>query len=265
MPKEKKMIVGANWKLYKKSCTEVSGFVKSLKEILKPFNTDLIEAFILPDYLCLQTLIDELQDYPVDTGTQDIFWEDHGPHTGEASPEVLSSMGSKFVFLGHSDRKKLYSETNETLNKKVLACYRNGLIPILLVGETDKERSENNTMSILREQLAIGLNGIPPEFLAKLVLVYEPVWAIGQKDSAPLEIIEESHSVVRDLLKAQFNSEAALNCRIVYGGSVNKENGKDILKLPGIDGVAASRAFLDPADFANFIQLTQKEAENRSI
>ncbi len=263
MPSRKKMIVCTNWKLYKQSCSEVSDFVKSLKEKLNSFNTDLIEIFILPDFLCLQTLINELQDYPVSTGTQDIFWEDHGPYTGEASPEVLANMGAKFVFIGHSDRKKLYGETNETLNKKVLACYRNGLIPVLLVGETKKERDENNTIGILREQLAIGLKGIPPEFMAKLVIIYEPVWAIGQKDSAPLEIIEESHQVVRDLLKDQFNNKAADSCRIVYGGSVNKENGKEILKTPGVDGVAASRAFLDPQIFADFIKLTEEAAANR--
>jgi triosephosphate isomerase len=263
MRPKKKMIVGANWKAYKKSCTEVSDFVKSLKQKLKSFNTDLIDTYILPDFLCLQTLIDELEDYPVATGTQDIFWEDHGPYTGVVPPMVLADMGGMFVFIGHSDRKKLFGETNETINKKVLACYRNGLIPILLVGETKKERSENNTIGALREQLAVGLRGIPPEFMSKLVIVYEPVWAIGQKDSAPPDIIEKSHQMVRDLLKDQFNSETASICRIVYGGSVNIENGKKILKIPGVDGLAISRSALDPRDFASFIQMTEEEAAYR--
>ncbi len=260
----KKMIVGGSWKMYKKSCTEVTDFVKSLKQILKSFNTDLIDTYILPDFLCLQRLIDELEDYPVSTGTQDIFWEDHGPYTGEVSPMVLADMGARFVFIGHSDRKKLFGETNETINKKVLACYRNGLIPILLIGETKNERSENNTIAALKEQLSIGLNGIPPEFMSKLVIVYEPVWAIGQKDSAPPDIIEKSHQVVRDLLADQFNSETASICRIAYGGSVNVENGKKLLNIPGGDGLAISRSALDPQDFADFIQMTEEEAIHRS-
>ncbi len=265
MVPKKKMLLGGSWKTHRRSCREVTDFVKSLKQELKSFNTDLIEIYILPDFLCLQTLIDELGDYPIDTGTQDIFWEDYGPYTGEVSPMVLAGMGAKFVFIGHSDRKKLYGETNETLNKKVLACYRNGLIPILLVGETKKERSKNNTVGIIKEQLAIGLKGIPPEFMNKLAIVYEPVWAIGQKDSAPFNIIEESHQIVRNLLTDQFGSEAAALCRIIYGGSVNLENGKEILKIPGVDGLAASRASLDPKDFANFIQMIEEEAANRLI
>lgn len=262
LPK-KKMIIGGSWKIYRKSCSEVIDFVKSLKQELKSFNTDLIETFILPDFLCLQTLINELEDYPVNTGTQDIFWEDYGPYTGEVSPMVLADMGAKFVFIGHSDRKKLFGENNETINKKILACYRNGLIPILLVGETKKERSENKTVEVVKEQLATGLKGIPPEFMDKLVILYEPVWAIGQKDSAPLDIIEQSHQMVRDLLAEQFNSETASINRIAYGGSVNIENGKKILKIPGVDGLIISRSALDPQDFKNFIQMTQDEAASR--
>ena len=259
----RKMITGTNWKIYKKTCSEVREFVRALKNNIDKFQTGLVDAYILPDPVCLQTLIDELGDFPVNYGTQDIFWEDSGSYTGEISPLVLKDLGCQYVFIGHSERKKYFGETDITINKKIHACYRNNMYPILLIGESAEERKNNITPGVLREQLQTSLNGIPPEFLLDMVLVYEPVWAIGQKDSASLEIIEESHLVARQLLSTLYSPDISQSTRIVYGGSVNIENGAEIIKIPDVDGLAITRGALDADNFSEFIRMTEAEANKR--
>ncbi len=259
----RKMITGANWKIYKKTCSEVRGFVKELKDIIESFKTDLVDTYILPDPICLQSLVDELGDFPVKYGTQDIFWEDSGSYTGEISPLVLKDLGCSYVFIGHSERKKYFGETDVTINKKIHACFRNNIYPILLIGENAEERKNGMTLNILEEQLQTGLNGIPPDFLSDMVLIYEPVWAIGQKDSASLEIVEESHLMVRKLLSKLYDPSVSAYTRILYGGSVNLDNGARIIKIPDVDGLAITRGALDASNFAEFIRMTEKEACKR--
>jgi triosephosphate isomerase len=259
----RKMITGANWKIYKKTCSEVREFVRTLKNNINKFQTDLMDAYILPDPVCLQTLIDEIGDYPLRYGTQDIFWEDSGSYTGEISPLVLKDLGCQYVFIGHSERKKYFGETEITINKKIHACYRNNIYPILLIGESAEERQKNITPDVLRAQLRTGLDGIPPEFLPDMALVYEPVWAIGQKDSASIEIIEESHLIVRELLSSLYNPDISESTRILYGGSVNIKNGAEIIKIPDVDGLGITRGALDADNFADFIRMTETEAKKR--
>jgi triosephosphate isomerase (TIM) len=259
----RKMITGANWKIYKKTCSEVREFIRKLKNNIDKLRTDLIDAYILPDPVCLQSLIDELGDYPISYGTQDIFWEDSGSYTGEISPLVLKDLGCRYVFIGHSERKKYFGETDSIINKKILACYRNNIYPILLIGESMDQRQKNITLDVLKKQLQTGLDGIPPEFLSKMALVYEPVWAIGQKDSASLKIIEESHLMVRELLSSLYNPYISQSTRILYGGSVNIKNGVEIIKIPDVDGLAITRGALDPDNFSEFIKMTETEAEKR--
>ena len=263
MPVFRKMLTGANWKIYKKTCSEVKEFVKELKNNIDKFQTDLMDAYILPDPICLQSLIDELGDYPISYGTQDIFWEDSGSYTGEISPLVLKDLGCRYVFIGHSERRKFFGETDISINKKIHACYRNDIYPILLIGESAEERGKGITLDIIRKQLLAGLNGIPPEFLPEMALVYEPVWAIGQKSSASLKIIEKSHLMVRELLSSLYGPGISRSTRILYGGSVNIKNGTDIIKIPDVDGLAITRGALDADNFSEFIRMTESEAEKR--
>ncbi len=259
----RKMITGANWKIYKKTCSEVREYIKKLKNNIDRFQTSLMDAYILPDPLCLQSLIDELGDYPISYGTQDIFWEDSGSYTGEISPLVLKDLGCRYVFIGHSERKKYFGETDTTINKKIHACYRNDIYPILLIGESTEETENRISLDILQIQLHARLNGIQPNLVSKMPLVYEPVWAIGQKDSASLEIIEESHLIVRRLLSSLYNPDISLSTRILYGGSVNIKNGAEIIKIPDVDGLAITRGALDADNFSEFIRMTETEAEKR--
>lgn len=259
----RKMITGANWKIYKRSVSEVKDFAGTLKRKLPDYRTDLLDAYILPDPVSLKILADELGDYPIDYGTQDVFWEDSGPYTGEISPLILKDIGAKYVFIGHSERKKYFGETDTTINKKIHACYRNGLIPLVLIGETKKERDEGSTEEVLKKQLFIGLRDIPGKFLSELALIYEPVWAIGQKEAASLAIIEESHKLVRKIISEIYSPLTSGGVRLLYGGSVNVKNGSKILEIPDVDGLAITRAALDPANFIEFVRMTEREAEKR--
>jgi len=256
----RKMVTGANWKIYKKSCSEVIDFIKVLKNNLKEYRTDLIEVYILPDPVSLKPMIDTLGSFPISYGTQDIFWKESGPYTGEISPMILKDIGCRFVFIGHSERKNLFGETDVVINKKVLACYKNGLLPILLVGETIEERNKFKTKEVLERQLSIGLKDIPGSFLSKMALVYEPVWAIGQKQSASIDIIDNSHRLIRNIISNIYNSKIASTVRILYGGSVNTENGREIIRVPDVDGLAITRGSLDPSNFIKFIKMTEIEA-----
>lgn len=259
----RKMIVGANWKIYKKSSHEVKEFVNNLKKELAKYRTDLMDAYILPDPVSLRTLKDELDGYPISYGAQDVFWEDEGSYTGCISPIILRDIGCKYVFIGHSERKKYFKETDIIINKKIHSCYRNGLFPILLIGETLEEKNYNKTNKVLKKQLSMGLDGIPASFLSKMVIVYEPVWAIGKKDSASLDLIEESHIIIRNLLSALYGKDIANLTRILYGGSVNIQNGKGIIRIADVDGLAITRGALDADNFVKFIKITEKEVCKR--
>lgn len=259
----RKMVVGSHWKIYIRSLTEARDYIQKMKRNLKIYDADIMEAYILPDFGNLTVVSQDLKGFQVSVGAQDVFWEDYGPYTGEISPLLLVDVGCKFVMLGHSERRIYFGESNETVNKKVLACYRNGLIPLLLIGETSKERNAGKTQEVLKEQLGVCLNEVPEEFMSSLVLIYEPRWAIGKRDSASLNIIKECHQIIRNHLANLYSDKTAKIARILYGGSVNTENAEQILSILDVDGLAVTRASLDPVRFVSFIQMVEMEANRR--
>jgi triosephosphate isomerase len=260
----RKMVLGSNWKIYISSRREAESYTRKLKQTLTAYDTSVVEAYILPDFLNLETVRCALDGFPVSLGAQDVFWEDSGAFTGEVSPLLLKEAGCKYVMLGHSERRSFFGESDKNVNKKVLACYRNGMVPLLLIGETAEEREEGRTLDVVRAQLRICLNGVPAGFLKELVIMYEPRWAIGRSDAASPEIIEMSHRMVRSCIEELYDTEPAKSIRIIYGGSVNLENADRILSIPDVDGLGITRASLDPVSFAGFIRITEKEAKKRS-
>ncbi len=260
----KKMILGANWKIYMDSPGKVSAFIEEFKKKLKSFDTGLLEVYILPDFLSLKIVAEGLEDFPVMVGTQDIFWEDSGAYTGEVSPAMLAGMGGNCVFIGHSERKQYFGETDETINRKVAACCRNKLIPIVLVGETKEERDQGLTEKVVERQVRTALKGIPEGFVSNIVLVYEPVWAVGQKDPAPMGLIRQCHEMLRNILSGLYNLQVSKAMRIIYGGSVNYSNAKEIMEIPDVDGLGITRGALDPGDFIKIIRMAEEEARKRN-
>jgi len=259
-----KMIIFANWKIYMRSRGEVKNYVNVLKNELKYFESGVLEIHIMADFLSLEYVSSNLMETGIQAGVQDIFWEDYGSYAGEVSPLMLKDLGCKSAYLGHSERKTYFSENDESINKKLLACLRNGIKPLMFIGEIGQELEKGKTEAVLKMQLEKGLKNVSAEMLKETVIIYEPRWAIGQKESASLDAISSMHRLTRKLLSGIYSSAEAISMPVLYGGSVNLDNIEDILSLEGVDGVGASRAALDPHDFIKLVRITEKEAIKRN-
>jgi triosephosphate isomerase len=209
---------------------------------------------IAPPFPFLRAALDAGATSPLLVGAQDVHWEDVGAFTGEVSAAMLASMRASFVILGHSERRHLLGETDEDVRRKVAAAFRHGLIPIVCVGETEAERLAGGTLEVVERQMRTGLASVPSDDAARLVVAYEPVWAIGTGRVATLEQIEEVHALVRGQLAAMFGKEAAERIRIQYGGSVTPQNAAEILALVEVDGALVGGASLDSSRFLSIVR-----------
>lgn len=184
---------------------------------------------------------------------QDLHWEDAGAYTGEISAPMLKALGCRYVIVGHSERRRLFGEDDETVNRKVRAALRHRLRPILCVGESLAERRQGRTTHVVLHQVRHGLRGVPANTHAELTIAYEPVWAIGTGQAASPDQIEEVHRTIRTCLARAWGAKAAARLRILYGGSVNADNIAAFLESPEVDGALVGGACLDPRSFARII------------
>ena len=258
------MIVFSNWKIYMHSKRMVTEYINELKNIRSLFRKDLIEVNIFPDFISLSLFYNEIKNLSISLGVQDIYWEDCGSYAGEVSPVMVKEIGCSCVYIGHSERKIKFHETSKSINKKIKAAFKNNLIPFLFIGETKKEFKKNLTESILKKQLEAYLDGIPIDYISNLVLVYEPVWAIGQEESASVSIIQNSLKIILDLLKNLFGNGNINETRVLYGGSVNLINAKEIASIKEVDGFGSTRGSLNPNDFIQMIKIVEEEAYIRN-
>jgi triosephosphate isomerase len=187
-------------------------------------------------------------------GAQDVYWEDSGAYTGEVSAPMLSAVGCDWVIVGHSERRHLFDESSEIVNRKLHAVLRNGLNPILAVGETREERHANRTEEVCETQLAESLAGVNAEDMERIVIAYEPVWAIGTGETASPDQAREAHAFLRFVLDRLYGPDIAATTRIQYGGSVTAQNAAELMAEPGIDGALVGGASLKPADFAAIVK-----------
>jgi triosephosphate isomerase len=260
----KKMVFFSNLKIYMRSRSEVSGYVEKIKRNLGGFNSDVLEVHIMADFLSFEYFKKNLSGTGIKIGVQDLFWEDSGSFAGEVSPLMLKDLGCDSVYIGHSERKLLFGENDENINRKVLAALRNKITPLMFIGETREELENGKTEEVLRKQLKIGLDNVTSGMVEKIIFIYEPRWAIGQKESAPVETIRTMHKNARSLLEELFMPESVKKVRILYGGSVNLENIKETIEINEVDGVGAARASIDPLNFIKLVKITETEALKRS-
>lgn len=261
----KKMIFFANWKIYMKSREEVKDYIEKIKSEFKGFDPEVLEVHIMTDFLSFEYAKKNFSALNIKVGVQDLFWEDSGAYAGAISPLMLNNLGCDSAYLGHSERKLYFGETDENINKKVLACLRNNIIALMFVGETKEELEKGLTEEVLRRQLNIGLTNVTAEMLNRIILIYEPRWAIGQKDSASTATIKSMHIMTRKLLAGLYDAGTVKNIRILYGGSVNLENIEKIIEIKEVDGVGAARAVLDPFDFIKLVRKIEIEAKKRFL
>jgi triosephosphate isomerase len=242
--------IAGNWKMHK-TIAEAEQFVAAL--LPKVAAVDGVEVVLCPPFLALQALVDSARGSQVAVYAQTMHEADAGAFTGEVSAAMLSEIDVHGVVLGHSERRQHYNETDKALQLKVPRALEAGLTPVLCVGETEEERERGETERKLRNQVQEGLEKVPVERLAEVVVAYEPVWAIGTGVTATPDQAQEAIGFVRALI-AHVDKEAAQQVRILYGGSCKPDNAAELLALPDVDGALVGGASLDPGDFAAIVE-----------
>mgnify|MGYP001765053654 CR=1 FL=1 len=249
------LIVG-NWKM-NKTPSEAVAFVRELLQA--PLPAPAVEIVIAPPCPALGAVHAALgQDSPISLGAQNLHWEDRGAYTGEVSAPMLTDLGCRYVIVGHSERRALFGESNELVQKKLAAALRHGLRPILCVGESLQEREAGRTLDFITQQTTTCLQGFSEPQLATLTLAYEPVWAIGTGKAATPAQAVEVHQLIRRVLTAGWSSALAAATRILYGGSVTAQNATGFLTLSDIDGALVGGACLQTESFASIAKHAQR-------
>jgi triosephosphate isomerase len=248
-------IIAANWKMHKTHLEAIQA-VQKLSYLLDVEDAERVEVVICPPLTALrsiETLIDS-DRLPYRLGAQNVHFEDKGAFTGEVSPGMLEALRVGYVIVGHSERRQLFGESDETVNKKVRAVLAHGMTPILCVGETLDEREAGATDDKVTAQIEHGLRNVSPEDAAKLVIAYEPIWAIGTGRNALPADAGEVVGVIRRAITGRYSAELADEIRIQYGGSVKPGNIRDFMAHPEIDGALVGGASLDPEEFALIVK-----------
>ena len=242
------VIVG-NWKMHK-TIRESIHFVEQLKALLQSASCDII---VSPPFTSLSAASKATLDTQIKIGAQDLYWENSGAFTGEISPQMALEAGCRYVILGHSERRIIFGETSQSVSKKAAAAIAAGLIPIICLGEKEKERQSGKTHDVIGIQFRQSLASLTPEIVSHIILAYEPVWAIGTGMTATPQIAQEVHSYLRQLTIEMFNRSASDNVRLLYGGSVKPENISSLMVEKDIDGVLVGGASLKVESFAKII------------
>jgi triosephosphate isomerase len=242
--------IAGNWKMHK-TVAEAEAYIAAL--LPRVAAVDGVEIVVCPPFLALQALVDSARGSQVGIYAQTMHEADSGAFTGEVSAPMLAEIDVDGVILGHSERRQYFNETDRALQVKVPQALDAGLIPIVCVGETEEERERGETERKLRQQVQEGLDKVPVERLADVVVAYEPVWAIGTGLTATPDQAQEAIAFVRALI-ANRDKDAAERVRILYGGSVKGEGAAELLALPDVDGALVGGASLDPADFAAIVE-----------
>jgi triosephosphate isomerase len=240
-------LIAGNWKMFK----TVQEAVEAARQLVNLVaDTTDIELMIAPPFTALTSVWEVLKGSRVLLGAQDLYWEKEGAYTGEISSEMLVSAGCRYVIIGHSERRQYFSETNQSVNKKIRAAFQSNLIPILCIGESEAQRESDQTFSVLDKQVEIGLQNLASEVLNTLVIAYEPVWAIGTGKTATSQQAQEVHQFLRTQLTATYGNAFSQSIRILYGGSVKPENISELMAMPDIDGALVGGASLEPETFS---------------
>ena len=243
---KRRPFIAGNWKMNMTAETGAA-LIKELRPMIKEAKCDV--ALCVPAIL-IPAMTKAARGSRIKIGAENMHWEEKGAFTGEISAEMLKEYGVKYVIIGHSERRQYFGETDETVNKRTLAVLKNGMTPIVCVGETLEEREGDKTNEVLDRQLTVGLAGV--EDLTKLVIAYEPVWAIGTGKTATDEQAQETIAYIRKRLSKLFGRKAANRVRIQYGGSMNAKNCKGLMAQPDIDGGLIGGASLK-TDFATIV------------
>ena len=240
----------ANWKMHK-TVHESVVFVKEFRSMVK--DIDDVEIVVAPPFTAVHAVAEAARNTTVGVAAQNLHWERQGAFTGEVSAEMVREAGAEYVIIGHSERRRLFGDTDELVNRRLVAALGAKLTPIVCIGETLEERDGNLTMSVLDRQLTVGLDQMTGEQIASLVLAYEPVWAIGTGRNATPQQAGEAHAHIRQRVRQWFGGYAADHCHVIYGGSVKPDNIRELVELPDVDGALIGGASLEIKAFFDMV------------
>jgi triosephosphate isomerase len=255
MPEARRPLISGNWKMHHNHFEAIQT-VQKLSYRLTKDDYEAVDVSVHPpftDLRSIQTLL-QAEKIPILLGAQHCHWEEKGAFTGEVAPGMLAKLDVSYVIVGHSERRELFGETDEMVNKKVKAIVAQGMTPILCVGETLEEREAGETETKVAGQVAAGLAGLKAEQVAAMVIAYEPIWAIGTGRTATPEDAQATCALVRATVADKVGAEAAASIRIQYGGSVKPGNAAELMAQPDIDGALVGGASLDADEFARIVQ-----------
>jgi len=247
----RKKLIAANWKMYKNPA-QTEEFFRAFLPLIFEHHRD--EIVVCPPYIDLQAALESAKGSQIAIGAQDVYWKDEGAFTGEISSPMLVALGCTHVIIGHSERRQYFAETDDTVNLKLKAALEHGLTPIVCVGEVLEEREAGLTEDVLRRQCLRAFNAISAKKAAKLVIAYEPVWAIGTGKTATPQMASDAHLLIRGEAAKAFGDEFAAQLRILYGGSVKPENATALMSEEEIDGALVGGASLDPKSSAAIVK-----------
>ena len=246
----RRKVIAGNWKMNMLP-NEAMNFISGLAPLAKDANCEVI---LCVPYTDLFYSLLTAQNTKIKIGAQNMHWEEKGAYTGEIAPEMLTSINVEYVIIGHSERRKYFNETDETVNKKIRAAIAHGLKPIVCVGETIKQRELDLTNEVISQQIELALKDIPKEKIENIIIAYEPVWAIGTGKVATKEDANNTIKQIREKIRTLYNDEVAQNVTILYGGSVKNENAKELFETSDIDGGLIGGASLKLDEFKEIIK-----------
>jgi triosephosphate isomerase (TIM) len=252
----RKPIIAGNWKMHK-TLSEAKSFLEQVNGLVP--TKEKIDSVVCAPALFLEQLVAVSKGYDVAIGAQNMHFENSGAFTGEISPVALADVGVQYVIIGHSERREMFNETDESVNKKTLAAFAHGLTPIVCCGETLEQRENGETNEFVGGQVKNALVGLTAEQLKQTVIAYEPIWAIGTGRSSSASDANEVCAYIRQVVAEQFSPEVAEAVRIQYGGSVKPENIKEYMSQPDIDGALVGGASLDADSFLKLLEAGSNE------
>ncbi|MDO8535777.1 MAG: triose-phosphate isomerase [Candidatus Omnitrophota bacterium] len=247
----RKVIIAGNWKM-NKNIGESIDLANSIKRSL--YDIEDVEIVICPPFTSLSDVNEITMETNIKLGAQNCFWEKEGAFTGEISAPMLKNVGCEYCIIGHSERRQFFGETNETVNKKLKALLKENIKPIVCVGEKLEERKSGKTFDVIKDHVVNSLAGLSKEEMLRVVVAYEPVWAIGTGVNATKEQAQEVHKYIRTLLGQMHGDEVARSVRIQYGGSVKPENIKELISQEDVDGALVGGASLKADSFVQLVK-----------
>ena len=252
----KKPIVAANWKMYK-TPQEGVDFISELSNLL--LDKEKPTIIFCPPFTSLFHMNEMISDLDMSLGAQNVYFEKEGAFTGEISVNMLKSCSVQYVIIGHSERRHIFNESNKDTNRKIHTVLDNEIIPIFCLGEKLDDRESNNTRTILLEQLEEGLAGVNIDALDRIIIAYEPVWAIGTGVNALPNQVQESHEMIRDILMELYDNNLNIDIPILYGGSVKPDNSEELINTKGVDGFLIGGASLNLDTFSKIIEIVHSK------